>query len=109
MDGLDARHARHGAATRQHGPALIDDGLIKPAAKRLKGKKSLGRDLADHEANLIHVGRQHDVRRALRFISNSRDERTDPVRLHRVRRRRKLAAHDRAHGSLMPRRPWRVG
>ena len=109
VDGLDACHARHGAVTRQHGPALIDDGLIKPAAKRLESKKSLRRDLANHKANLIHMGGKHDSRNVLRLISNPRNERTDAVRLQRIRHWRKLAAHDRAHGPLMPRRPWRVG
>ena len=54
-DGFDRTFAA------ENNPALVDKGLVEPAAEHLHGELAVGGDAADHATELIHVGVDHDA------------------------------------------------
>ncbi len=53
--------AYDGAFAAEDDPALVGERLIEPAAEHLHGELAVGSDAANHAAELVHVGVDHDA------------------------------------------------
>ena len=58
-------------------------------------------DLADHEADLIHVGGEHDAWHAIGLVADAGDEGANAVGLNLVGEGSEFASDDGADGALM--------
>ena len=107
VDVADAGDGVDRAFGAEDDPALVDEGLIEPAAEHLHGEEAVGGDAADHAAELVHVGVDHDPRAAGSLL---RDDGADAVEAEgRGRELLHLGGHDGADGLLGPGRSGGVG
>ena len=75
--------------------------MVKPPAEGLDGEVALRRYLADHEADLIHVGGDHDARDALCLVADTGDEGADAVGFYLIGEGSQFASDDGADGTFM--------
>ena len=78
MNAAQPADGGHGALAGQDGPTLVDQRLVEPPAQELELDHPLGRDEADHGADLVHVRGQHDARAAGGAVQHS-DDRAEAV------------------------------
>ncbi len=62
MDVANARDGMHRTPRAENDPALIDQRLIKPAAKHLHGEEAVRSNATHHAAKLVHMRVHHDAR-----------------------------------------------
>jgi len=103
----DAGDGFYGTFAAEDDPPLVDEGLVEPAAEHLHGELAVGRDAADHAAELVHVGVDHNPGAGGAELCDDAPhavvaQRCDGQRLHR-------GDHDGAHRILVPRRAGGVG
>ncbi len=61
MDVADASDSFDWTLAAEDDPALVNKGLVEPAAEHLHGELAVGGDAADHAAKLVHMGVDHDA------------------------------------------------
>ncbi len=105
VDGLRPQHAEQVLAPVHHHP-LGGQRLRVEAAQRQQPQVAGVVDVADHEADLVHVGREHQARAAP--PGPARDQAAERVDRDLVGRRLQLAARDLADALLAPGRPGRL-
>ena len=106
VDVADAGDGVDRALGAEDDPALVDERLIEPAAEHLHGEQAVGGDAADHAAELVHVGVDHDAGAGGSLL---RDDGAHAVVLDRGGEGLHLGDHDGADGILGAGRAGGVG
>ena len=108
VDGLAAHDAAEGAGSGVHvDPHAGQDGRVH-AAQRGHGEEALVGDVGDHEADLVHMGRQHERGRTGVAALEYRAHRAHGVGGHFVGHISEPLAHQRGRRLLEARRRGRL-
>jgi len=90
----DVGDGKHRSLGAEDHPALVGQRRVKPIAEHFHGDKAVRTDVANHGAEFVHVGIEHDARAGVSLLC---DDGAETVVTDLVGERAHAIGHDFAH------------